>query len=357
MLKLANQVIDAYDDVSKTTLRKLAKLNPDVNFMTPEERANLHDTDFALSVITKKASKFNKFPIADKDSTWLSNQFFAETCEKLGAAASIAAYHIKKACERFDVEPTPAVMGLAKEASSNVYFEGESTKQVKVAEYSLEKFAEVENIGGNYTFAQYVFARPEHVKMAAAYFDQYSSKMPLESRHKYAAAIQRRAHELGMKPQGGIVSKYASDHYSGQVDAHIRSRASLLEVADPAIKTALEKLASMKKELSPSDFAQALHGIDKRAKLDRYYGGYLTNPYEATFAKEPDSYAGYRHKTASLDLSSDDIKKAVIEKYAKIKEYFGHSLADELKKEPVAIFDSLPNDAKEIFAGLISGTL
>lgn len=359
MLKLANQVIDIYDDTQKTGIKKIAKLNPGVYVMTPDERNNLDDTDFALSVITKKASKLNKFPVDTKDNTWLSNQYFEMNHDKLPkTAAHIAAYNIKVACERFKVEPLPAVVGLAKEATSNLYYESEPlTKTASVKEVSLEKIAQVQDIGDNYTHAQYAMPSPSHVKMAGKYFDEKLDKIPMEYRHKYAAAIQRRARELGMPVQGGTVAKYASDHYSGMVDAHIQSRATLLEVADPAHKDSLQKLAAAKKSVSPSEFAQALFAFDKKAGLSRYYGSYLKNPFEATFASEPDQYAGYRTKVAGTSINSDDLRKLAIEKYAKIKDYFGASLADEFKRDPTPIFESLPMDSKEIFVGIANGTI
>lgn len=361
MFKLANQVLDAYDDVGRTHLRKIAQLNPKIYVMTSDERKQLDDSDFALSVITKKAAKLNKFPVDTHDNAWLSNQYFQETFQRMPKTAqSIAAYHIKQACERFKIEPKPAVVGLAKEASSNIFYEPDMTnadRTEKVASVNLEKFAEVERIGDNYTFAQYVFATPAHVKMAAKYFDEFSDKMPLDTRHKYAAAIQKRAGELGMEKVKGKVVKYASDHYSAHVDAHITSRKSLLEVAEPKYVATLDKIASMKKEMPPVDFAKLLHGFDKRAGLERYYGSYLTNPYEATFANQPDQYAGWRTKIAGMTLTHDQIAKVATEKYAKIKDYFGKDVADCLRKEGVPIFESLPMDAKEVIASMANGEL
>lgn len=357
MFKLANQVIDAYDDVSRIHLKKIAAINPKVQVMDPAERGALDDEDFALSIITKKASKLNKFPIDSHDSTWLSNQYFEETHQRLPkTAASIAAYHIKKACERFQINPVPSVEGMAKEASTNIYCEEDITESVKATKtVTLSELAEIEKIAENYTFAQYAFATPAHVKMASKYFDHYCEKMPMEYRHKYASAIQRRAHELGMQKVAGVVGKYASDHYSGHLDAHLSSRRSLLEVAEPKFAAVLDKLAAAKKELTPSEFARALHGFDKRAGLSQYYGGYLTNPYEATFANEPDPYHGWRTKVAGVSL--DQEKLSNIASSPKIAQYFGKSVADEFKKEPVAIFESMPNDVKEIIAQLANGEL
>lgn len=361
MLKFANQIIDAYDDISKDLLTKLASQNPTCYMMTPEERMELKDHEFGLSVITKKASKLNKFPINSADSTWLSAQYFDANHHKLPhGAAKLAAFNIKKACDKFGVAASDAVSShaeLQKEASSNVYFENEKEMRSVVVSVrpDLSKIAMVEEVANNHTHAQYAMPRPEHVKVACKYLEDNAAKIPLELRHKYAAAIQKRAHELGMGAQKGFVQKYASDHYSGSVDAHIRARSSLLD-GRPELKSTVEKIGSAKKNFSPSEFAQMLHGFDKQAGLSRYYGAGLTDPYIATFASEPDPYEGYRVKVAGQTVNNDDLQRVVNAKYAQIKEYFGANFADEMKKHPTAIFDSLPRDAKELIVGMIDGT-
>lgn len=359
MINLANQVLDIYDDVFKTGIAKLAAQYPKCDMMSLEKKAGLKDHEFGLVVITKHASKLCKYPICDTDSTLLSNAYFDMNFHKLPAeAAEIAASQIKVACERFKVTPASSVAALAKTAGSNVYVEQDGAmKPVNVVlQPDLTKIAQVDAIGENYTTAQYAMPSDKHVKIAAEYFAQMAPKMPLETRHKYAAAVQRRAHELGMPALKGEIGKYASDHYSPMVDAHIRSRASLLEMK-PELKATLEKIGGAKKQYTPSQFAQLLHAFDKQAGLSRYYGSHLQDPYMATFAGEPDQYAGFRFKSAGVaDITADDLQRVVTAKYAQIKDYFGHSIADELKKEPVAIFESLPRDAKEIIAGLVEGT-
>lgn len=358
MLKLANQVIDAYDDVDRRDLLKLARLNPHVYMMTPEEKSALHDSNFALQVITKKASKLNKYPVNSADNTWLSNQYFELNCHKLPkTAASMAAYHIKEACARFGLKPAKSVQAMAKEAATNVFYEGsdKTAAATNTQLISLEKFAAVKDIGDNYTHAQYAFKTAAHVKLAGKYFDDNHKDMPVEYRHKYAAAIQRRAQELGLPPQGGTVSKYASDHYSGMVDAHIRSRIALLDGIDAAKSAQLQKLGAAKSEMAPAEFAKMLFAFDKTAGFARYYGSHLTDPFLATFAAQPDQKP-WRVKLGSQQLGADDLKMLATAKYAKIKDYFGSHVADEFKRDPSTIFDSLPVDAKEIMAGIANGT-
>jgi hypothetical protein len=359
MLKIANQILDVYDDIDYAMMKKIAGEYPGCNVMSADERSVLRNHQFALTVITKQASKMNKYPIVDHDSTWLSNRYFEMTYQRLPEeAAGIAAYNIKTACAKFKIEPSKMVKSMAKIASSNIYFEkGNTLKSTNVVSmYDFSKLAQVDAIGDNYTQAQYAMPNAAHVKIACDYFEQNAAKMPVESRHKYAAAIQRRSHELGLGVQKGAVSKYASDHYSPMVDAHIRARASLVETR-PDMKGLYEKIGSVKKDYTPSQFAQLLHGIDKKAGLDRYYGSHLTNPFNATFASEPDPYAGFRYKSASRELLPDELKNAVTAYHSKIAEHFGPLMADELRKDPVSIFDSLPRDAKEIIVGIIDGQL
>lgn len=361
MFKIANQIIDAHDDVTHLHMKKVARKNPGLYMMTPDERNQLMDHEFALSIVTKTASKMNKFPVNNHDNTLLSNEYFEETYQRLPKiAAEVAAYHIKSACEKHSIDPSPSVVGLAKEASSNLYYEQDMTaksKTTKIAHLALDELAEVQKIGDNYTFAQYAFKTPSHIKMASEYFDKFASTFPVEYRHKYAAAIQRRANELGMPAQKGDVTKYASDYYSGLVDAHLISRDSLVETSDPQFSGALKKLSAMKKDLTPTDFAKLLHGFDKKAGLEKYYGGYLIDPYQATFAGEPDQYAGWRCKTASSEMTSDKLKMVSAKHYDKIKDYFGKNVADELKKNGAPIFDSLPNDAKEVIVNIADGSI
>lgn len=357
MYKLANQVLDAYDDTSKVILRKVAAKNGNINMISDDERSLLSDDDFALTVITKKACKLNKFPIESHDSTWLSNEFFQETHNNLPwEAQHVAAHSIKLACERFGIKPTPAVEGLAKEASSNLFFEGDvATKNTKVEEEDMGKYAQVQKICDNETFAQYTFGTTDNVKTGCEYFKTYSDKMPLELRHKYAAAIQRRAGDLGMTITDPAIRKYASSSYNAHLDAHLASRKDLLQIKEPMYTEGLNKLAAMRNQITPSEFAQVLHGFDKRAGLDKYYGGYLTNPYEATFASivNPELV-----KVGSANsMTPDALKKMFIDKYSKVKEYFGSSIADSLKKEGSAAFEALPADAKEIISGIADGTL
>lgn len=360
MYKFANQIIDAYDDIYFQTLEKLAKERPDTNLMSPEEKLVLGDDDYALTFITKEAQKLGKFPVNDKDNTWLSNKFFEENHYKLASEAQkVAATFIKKACEAFQVEPCEAVVKLAGEARHNVVYEAACrearTLEVPAPQTKYAEFADVSRICDNYTHAQYVFSTPDHVKAACQYFEEKHQKMPLDLRHKYAAAIQIRSEELGMGTQKGTIAKYASNSYNAKLAGHMASRRQLLG-ASPFAKE-LDKIAAAQSQYSPYQFAQVLAGFDKKAGLNQYYGGYLADPYQSTFsAPKEDSYK-WMNKKGSRSLTAEEIEKVVGAHNSKIAEYIGKSAAEEMRKDPVAIFQSMPDDVKEIIGHIHDGSL
>lgn len=359
MLKIANQILDVYDDVTYEGIKKLAKANPTMTVLDQDSISKLDATQFGLSIITKEAHILNKFPLVDHDTTFLSNAYFDMNHRKLPVEAQkTAAYHIKQACEKFQVEPTPAVAGMAPEAvKSNIYFEGDvdSIKTASVKEIDLSDFAQVGKIAENYTSAQYIMSTPSRVKLAEKYFNEYHGKMPLEVRTKYAQAIQKRAHELGMEKCAGKVGVYASDSYSAHLDAHLTKRASLLE-GKPVMRQFLKKLGGIKDTLSPKEFAQTLYAFDKRAGLNKYYDGYLTNAYETTLGLENPS-PNYLYKTAKASLTEDELKNLVHAKADVLSSYLGKQVVDEMKKYPQVIFESLPMDHKEIVVRVANGQL
>ena len=364
MYKFANQVIDAYDDIYGDYLKKFANERPQTHVMTPDEKSRLGDDDYALCYITKTGAKMTKFPINSYDNTWLSNKMFPETMYKLSSeTAGVAAGFIKEACKMYNITPTEAVSSTAKTAESNIRLEHEDDivpSQVKTAStIDMTKIAQVDQIGDNYTHAQYALPSQEHVKLAAKFFEEKLEKIhDREARFKYACALQIRAEELGMGPLGGAVAKYASDSYGGMVESQLISRKSLLDGRDGLLKE-LSKIASSQSQYTPPQFAQILHGFDKKAGLTQYYDSHLRDPYVATFSKRANTQNNVRwtDKYASRQLTDEEIIKVVNDYNPKIASYIGDAAAKQMKADPVAIFSSLPNDVKEIIANIHEGTL
>lgn len=170
MLKIANQILDLSDDVDYTVLKKFAKKNVNIKLASAEDISNIDDCDFAISVITKKANKLNKYPINNFDNTWLSNEYFEHTSHNLPVdAIKVAATMIKSACEKYKINPCPSVVKFASDVKDNLYFEQTVTKQASIVEADFSKFAKVVDVSDNETYATYVMPDSENVKIACEY--------------------------------------------------------------------------------------------------------------------------------------------------------------------------------------------
>jgi hypothetical protein len=365
-MSLSNQVLDFADDTTKELLTEIVREAPlpqmvkRAQVTTRETKEGLPRSSFALVAFTKEGAELRKFPIHDEASAWLSCRYFEKTAHKLPAKArEVAGGMLKKACAIYGLKETPTLTKIAKARGGNSYYENQDmTKtaapiQVEALEHSdSEHFYALNN--------RYAMPSPEFVKKAAAYFvDFEKSFADAEDRHTFAKNVLARAQELDVELEHAkTLRKYASEGYGDILEAQVRMRLDLLQ-ARPEMSAALEKVAAYKRELEAPEFAKLLHTFDKKASLDKYYGGYLADAYKSTFerrlTKEASSYS-YDSEDAG-EISDKELTKAFEDKYDKVKGYFGPTVADQLKKHGCVIFDSLPKDAKETLVKITKGQI
>ena len=371
MKTLESKIIDIFDDVNLgDTLQKIAsKLPSDVRsgaLPTIEDRDDYDDTQFALSIFTKTAGKINKFPINTRINTALSNEYFDLNHHKLPhEAQKIAATYIKTACDRYGIEATESVKVASEKypIMTNIFFENQDlkpggklvTKEAQAVDsdyyYALTKQA-----GDGSVNRKYAMPNQEYLNKAVAYFDKYASKFSPEDRHQFASNVVKRAVELGVEVDSDNIQKYAGLNYNGCVGDYLSVRRKLLE-DHPQYTDALDKLAAYQPTTDPVTFAKVLHELDKKAGIDKYYDKYLADPYLSTFGTETTKTASYVYNEDGILLTEDDLKKTANDKYATIKNYFGSTLADGLKKEGSAAFVALPKDAKDVIARIANGEI
>lgn len=365
-MSLCNQVLDIADDVNKELLKEILKETtpPDMikkaQVATRETQEKLSRADFALVAFTKEGSELRKYPIHDAGNAWLSCRYFEKTAHKLPAKArELAGGMLKRACAIYGLKETPLLQNTAKPKSGNLYHEA----------YDMTKTAQpiaVEAVGdanSEHFYAlrtRYAMPSPEFVKKAAAYFVDFEKEFAdAEDRHTFAHNVLERAKELNVTlDQQSTLNKYASSGYGDALSEQIRMRKDLLQ-AKPEMCAALEKVANYKADLTPPEFAKLLYAFDKKASLDKYYGGYLADAYRATFEQRMTKQAsGYSWDSESAGtLSEKELNKTFEDKYDKVKGYFGPTVADQLKKHGCVIFDSLPVDAKEVIGKIAKGQI
>ena len=370
-MALVHQIIDFVDDTDRSLLKIAAANAPDrvkgAKILTHEERELLSSDQFALVMHTKEAQVLKKFPTTDEANTWLSCRYFEKTAEQLPyVAQKIAATNLKRACLIYGLEVSESLNKLAtQEISGNRYHETKSMKEDK-AHASSVKIASFAEDGSEHFYAlgeKYPMPTEEYVKKAASYFVSHHKEFSdAEDRATFAYHVAKRAKELDAqidKLAMETLNTYSGSAYGDSVNSQMRIRQDLVQ-NKPEFSQALSKLAAHKDSTQPEVFAKALYMFDKKAGLTRYYDGYLADAFKATFGKfNKVASHGYRWEDSQsgLSLSEDQLNKVAEEKYEKIRTYFGSTLADSLKKHAVAIFESLPVDAKTTIAKIAKGTI
>lgn len=370
-MSLIQQVIDFVDDINKSIFKEAAANPPahlkEAKILTAEERERLEPEQFALVMRTKEAQVLKKFPINDEPNTWLSCRYFEKTSEQLPyVAQKVAATHLNRACDIYNLPKSSVIEKLSSnEIRGNRYDEVKSWTEDRLHAQSV-KLAEAKHDGSQHFYAlgdHYAMPNPEYVKKAAAYFSDHVREFTdAEDRSVFATNVVARAKELQVsleKKAEASLQSYSNDAYGDTLGAQLKLREELLAFK-PDMSQALSKLASHRADTDPQTFAKALFLFDKKAGLTRYYDGFLSDAFKATFSNSMTKRAsGYiwEDSKSGLTINEKDLEKAADAKYEKIKGYFGSSVADQLKKHAVSIFESLPMDAKETIVKIAKGDL
>jgi len=191
----------------------------------------------------------------------------------------------------------------------------------------------------------------EEVKTASAYFEQWWSRMAPAHRREYCQNLSKRAAALSI-PVSSKVAQYGAEGYSEVVDAHVESRRPLLKEASQ--EALLDGLLAMR-PLTPSDvFCHALAELDKEAGLERSWDVRIVDPYLSVFgtktAESPDDLVMVGNEAVP--------RRAIIHGATThrlgIASMFGEEVADEMMKDPMGIFGSLPRDQKQMIMRMVS---
>ena len=186
------------------------------------------------------------------------------------------------------------------------------------------------------------------VQAACRYFDESWTEMYLGERREFAVKTAARAHDLGI-PTSELLDRYGSTEYAPDIEAHIASR----KANAPAFSETYDLLKEKRSSVTPDQFVQLLIEADSASGLRWEWGGAVTDPYLATY--------GGLEKSASADpwfwsdSSGNNVSEAQLQALAQtdsISQNFSADVADAFIKDPVGIFESMPDTTKTILARL-----
>ncbi len=405
LVKQARSAFEAPEDLAKTL--------DNFHFLSPEEREVLRDDAYAL-VMQDEGTVFRKFACVDEGNTVLSTLYFMQNWEKLPTEAvkTAAANLMEHLCE-FSL-PVPNMLKMAAKtgmsrsrdsakqpqqseeadwnqrtnlvsiqgggdsgrvipaASSMKTAEKKDKKKgekvdflegfhklnpeakpkekkagpVDVSGQSAELFvkrasAERTALGGRFPLDAMA-----DVQRAVSYFEEnYKTIDPVEA-HIFAVKTASRADELGIEISE-TMSRYGSTTYAEDVDAHMANR---LAACAPEFTEVYEELREKRAHMEPIEFASLLSEADEMSGLKWVWGGDVADPFYATFGKTASAWS-WQSRTGDF-ISEDDLKTLARNGRPLIHKHFSSDMTNAFIKDPIAIFDSLPDDSKIILARL-----
>ena len=352
--KFAGVTVDYYDDRGETLKEKFPSADelPElIKSASVQDKDSLANEDFAL-VMVDQGNVFRKFACVDPGTTAMSIIYFMEHGDKLPEdAQKLAASNLVEACVRHNMLPPAAVTkvaGISSLLPKAVDVTGKEPEPVvKTARPTDdEDYAVVLNDGRRL----YPIDTWDRVKTAEAYWGDHSHEMEAPIRRQYAVKLAHKSFVLGYPLDGSIVQHGAQGYNE---PGHLKHAIEMRKVAcDPGgnAREFLDELFDKHAEIHPEVYAECLQRFDIDQGLDAGWGQIVLDPWASTFGV----------KTASTIVWEQGAERVTEEELANLatnhgdalKEQFTVSFLDEFQKNPVAIFNSMPDPQKKLLARL-----
>ena len=208
-----------------------------------------------------------------------------------------------------------------------------------------KKTASLYALGDRYPLDNYT-----DVNKAVQYFSDYWTEMRPGDRHEYCVKTAARAEELGIETTY-MMQRYGSLGYSPDVDAHLYSR---IEKGPEEFSDAYEELMVKRASIDPEDFALVLARVDEVSGLSSHWGGHIMDPWFSTFGgEEKVASESWKWKSAVGDIvNAEQLRWLSTEGLGLVKKQFPQDMAEAFAKDPIQIFESMPETHKKILCNM-----
>lgn len=199
-------------------------------------------------------------------------------------------------------------------------------------------------LNGRYSLDSY-----SDVKKAVEYFGDYWTQMAPEDRHEFAVKTASRAGDLGIEVPD-LLARYGSTGYAPDVEAHLANRRAMA----PDWRDTYSELQEKRASADPLDFAKALEKVDRASGLYADWGGHICDPYLSTFGGGFAKEAGVWNWMSRVGdyVTEAQLKNLALNGRPLIHKYFDSDTTNGFTKDPIVIFESLPETHKIILARL-----
>lgn len=212
-----------------------------------------------------------------------------------------------------------------------------------------QKEAQRHALDGRYPLDSYA-----QVKAASSYFDEHHRLFTPDDRREFCQNMVPRADELQI-PVSDLARKYASDRFAedGVIKQALDLRKEFVQTVEDGADV-LDQLFEKRAELGPALFSAVLREFDSVNEISRVYGRYVPDHVLSTFG----SVKVAEHKEDWSELLGDqlvtyaDLNKLVQKAGSILVKRYGTDFVEEMSKDPIGIFKSLPRDQKVSLARL-----
>ena len=316
-----------------------------------------HDDDaqnYAL-VMLDEGKVMKKFATADAGNTWMSSLYFAFTHGNLPEEAQkVAAANLLDACDAFDIAAPNAVLELAAgPAESNFVDVSGASLQVKVAsdERTDVEYAITRADGSQH----YPLRNAADVTTAMDYFDRNAGDFVPRERREFAVKVASVA-SRGFLPLTEKVAARSGTDWNPSIEGHITARYLHLtdRDADIAVKERLVKLAALRSQVEPSEFADALERFDVEQGLDALWDKEVADPWYSTFGMNkvakgsvpaPESFS-----IGEVTVTTQELLALAERGRSTLATNFGEAFAVAYCKNPIEQFNALPVPNRKLLA-------
>ncbi len=189
----------------------------------------------------------------------------------------------------------------------------------------------------------------DRVKLAEDYYLENRIRMEPRVRRQYAVKLAAKAIHLGYPLDYEIFEKGACTYAKpGQMKAAIEMRKVACAPGDA--REWLDELFEKRAHMGPAVYASCLHRFDVENGLDRGWDQVVLDPWESTFGIN--KVAEVVWEQGADRVTDDQLQNLAQNQHSGMDELFTHEVSKEFIKDPVGIFNSMPDPQKKIIARL-----
>jgi hypothetical protein len=359
-------IYDFYDDPKGQVITRLLPDGQSIPDFVKQAEAvprGAHKNQFAV-VMLDGEGVHPRYPISDPGNAWLSSLYFLDTHEALpGDVQKVAAARIGRAMESYGMQ-TP---GLIEKIADGEAFEDNVVdvtgrmptaivhKGVQDDDARLEAQHALEQADGT---KLYKLSNADDAATAARYFDTHKHAFEPRERREFAVKTAAALDKAGL-PETENIASYSGEDYSPHLQGYMDVRyAWIVNMDDPDAIEHFHKVAAAKGTVDPETFAQNLERFDRDVGLDAAWDTHIPDPWFSTFFHRPGMTKTAAkeskgvHRVGIDSVLDRDIIHLATNYCGAIEKALGAKVAQSMKKEPVAVFNSLPAPQKKVIARL-----